>query len=93
MSITIHPSSFLGDAVSTCSNLNIGMTASEFNTTVHVTEIGYLQKLEKAKLEKERGEHGDNRSFFSKYWMYILPFVVFMLITSAMNPETRQAGR
>ncbi|XP_071487582.1 ER membrane protein complex subunit 10-like [Diadema antillarum] len=62
-----------------------------FNTTVSlsVTVAGpapetqvYIQKMEEERLQKEKGKGQDNRSFFSKYWMYIVPVVLFVLLSS-----------
>ena len=33
------------------------------------------------------GETTENKSFFAKYWMYIVPVGIFMLINSAAGPE------
>jgi len=38
----------------------------------------FVQRMEQEKLAKQRGETPDNRSFFAKYWMYIIPVVLFM---------------
>jgi len=68
-----------------------------FNSTVfvHHGEVGpqpdtapYLEKLEHERLAKERGEFSvDNRSFLAKYWMYIVPIAVMVLLSGASNPE------
>ncbi|XP_022659388.1 ER membrane protein complex subunit 10-like [Varroa jacobsoni] len=47
----------------------------------------YIQRLEIERREKEKSQGQDNRSFLSKYWMYIVPIVIFMLISGASNPE------
>nr|CAG4648412.1 EOG090X0JXR [Moina brachiata]SVE93394.1 EOG090X0JXR [Moina brachiata] len=69
---------------------------ASFNTTVLISymENGpvpdvtmYVQKLEQEKVAKERGETKDNRSFFAKYWMYILPVVLVVMMSGASNPE------
>jgi len=69
---------------------------TNFNTTVNVmpTIISngpdtqtYIQRLEQEKAEKLRGDKTDNRSFFAKYWIYIVPLVIFLLISGAANPE------
>ncbi len=53
----------------------------------------FIQRVEEEKLAKARGETKDNRSFFAKYWMYIIPFVLFLAMSSA-NPEAQgQGGR
>ena len=69
--------------------------ATSFITKVNVQPIeagpqpdttAFIQKIEQEKLAKQRGETKDNRSFFSKYWMYIIPVVLVMAMSSA-NPE------
>ncbi|XP_054164381.1 ER membrane protein complex subunit 10-like [Oppia nitens] len=74
---------------------------TNFNTTIIVmpTHVSngpdtqtYVQRLEQEKAEKIRGDKGDNRSFFAKYWMYIVPVVIFLLISGAANPESGAGG-
>jgi hypothetical protein len=74
-----------------------GSFPMKFNTTlsVHSGEHGpvpdtaqYLEKLEKERLAKERGDGDrDNRSFLAKYWMYIVPIALIVLLSSASQPE------
>ena len=52
----------------------------------------FIQKMEQEKLAKQRGETKDNRSFFAKYWMYIIPFVLVLAMGSG-NPEGGGGGR
>lgn len=52
----------------------------------------YIQKLESEREARERGETKDNRSFFMKYWMYIVPAVIFIFLSSATNPEMDTRG-
>lgn len=77
----------------------------------------YIQKLEREREARERGETKDNRSFLGKYvrfalpsyhdvrtwnshlfsflifqWMYIVPALIFVLLTSATNPEGAGGG-
>jgi len=70
-----------------------------FNTTVRVfpplaapvpdTQT-YIQRLEEEERRRKMpGAQQDNRSFFAKYWMYIVPVVIFVLITGASNPEAQ----
>lgn len=67
-----------------------------FNTTVFVKHMeqgpvpdtaAYIQKLDREKEARERGETKDNRSFLAKYWMYIVPVVIFVVLSGAANPE------
>ncbi|OQV24510.1 hypothetical protein BV898_01572 [Hypsibius exemplaris] len=46
---------------------------------------GYRKKLAKERAEKMAAETGDNRSFLAKYWMYIVPVVLFMLFSGQMG--------
>lgn len=50
------------------------------------TEV-YLEKLRKEQEQKEKGAQGENQSFLSKYWIYIVPFVVIMFLSGLANPE------
>ncbi|XP_012255718.2 ER membrane protein complex subunit 10 [Athalia rosae] len=52
----------------------------------------FIQKLEREKEARERGDTKDNRSFLAKYWMYIVPAVIFVLLSSATNPEAGGGG-
>ena len=61
--------------------------------TMQAMEVGptpdtaaFIQKMEQEKLQKQRGETKDNRSFFAKYWMYIIPVVLFLAMSSG-NPD------
>lgn len=72
-----------------------------FNTTVFIRHMEqgpvpdtatYIQKIEREKEARERGETKDNRSFLAKYWMYIVPVVIFVLLTGAVNPEGTAGG-
>uniref|UniRef100_A0A023FNY6 ER membrane protein complex subunit 10 n=1 Tax=Amblyomma cajennense TaxID=34607 RepID=A0A023FNY6_AMBCJ len=72
-----------------------------FNTTLAVSVVNnapgpdtqtYIRRLEQEKAERARGENADNRSFFAKYWMYIMPLLIFLLISGASNPEGQGGG-
>jgi len=52
----------------------------------------FIQRIEEEKLAKQRGDTKDNRSFFAKYWMYIVPFVL-VLVMSGGSPEGGGGGR
>ncbi|XP_055332877.1 ER membrane protein complex subunit 10-like [Paramacrobiotus metropolitanus] len=53
---------------------------------------GYKRKLAKEKAEKLAAETGDNRSFLAKYWMYIVPVVLFMLFSGQLGGQPGGAG-
>jgi len=69
---------------------------SQFNTTITVQQTllgpspqtqAYIEKMEQEKMEKAKGQQADNRSFFSKYWMYIVPMVIFMVMMQNVDPN------
>ncbi|KAL5967797.1 ER membrane protein complex subunit 10, partial [Taenia solium] len=49
----------------------------------------YLAKMDRRREEKLRQDQADNRSFLSKYWMYILPVVFFFIL---LNSADQNAG-
>nr|XP_014095363.1 ER membrane protein complex subunit 10 isoform X1 [Bactrocera oleae] len=80
-----------------CFYENISVSGSEdFNTDVLIrhTEMApfpdttsFIQKLEREREARERGDVRDNRGFFSKYWMYIVPVVLLVFISGATNQD------
>ncbi|RNA35474.1 ER membrane complex subunit 10 [Brachionus plicatilis] len=52
----------------------------------------HLEKIRLEKEQKEKGSQSENQSFFSKYWMYIVPFFVIMFLANIVNPEAAAAG-
>ncbi|XP_072047595.1 ER membrane protein complex subunit 10-like [Amphiura filiformis] len=70
-----------------------------FNTTVSLSTTvpgpvpdtqAFVQKLEEEKIAKAKGNTTDNRSFFAKYWMYIVPIMLFVMLSS--GGEQRGGG-
>lgn len=53
----------------------------------------FIQKMEQEKLAKQRGEVKDNRSFFAKYWMYIIPVVLVLAMGSNQEGQGGGGGR
>ncbi|KAL7727037.1 hypothetical protein ACLKA6_012420 [Drosophila palustris] len=47
----------------------------------------FIQKFEREREARERGEVRDNRGFFAKYWMYIVPVVLLVFISGATNQD------
>ncbi|CAH1393684.1 unnamed protein product [Nezara viridula] len=43
----------------------------------------YVLKLEHERAAKEKLAGQDNRSFLSKYWMYIVPLVIFVILSGS----------
>ncbi|TRY63352.1 hypothetical protein TCAL_02103 [Tigriopus californicus] len=94
VSLSVMPTPTPGQA-------SLGSLRDHFQTKVAVQlmEAGpqpdtsaFIQKVEQEKLAQQRGETKDNRSFLAKYWMYIVP-VVLMLAMSSANPEGQGGGR
>uniref|UniRef100_A0A2H1VLM8 ER membrane protein complex subunit 10 n=1 Tax=Spodoptera frugiperda TaxID=7108 RepID=A0A2H1VLM8_SPOFR len=52
----------------------------------------YIQKLEREREAREKGDLKDNKSFLAKYWMYIVPIAIFVMISGASNPEPAAQG-
>lgn len=47
---------------------------------------GFLNKIQEERIKKEK-EEKEPKSFFSKYWMYILPVIFFMMMSNAANQQ------
>ncbi|EEZ98312.1 ER membrane protein complex subunit 10 [Tribolium castaneum] len=82
---------------STCEGAFVPLSKlKQFTTHVYVrhSDVGpipntqsYIEKLEREKEARERGEVKDNRSILAKYWMYIVPVVILLMVSSMANPE------
>ena len=48
--------------------------------------LTFVQKMEREAAERAKGQQADNRSFFAKYWMYIVPAVILLVMQSAAAP-------
>ncbi|GAB0096038.1 ER membrane protein complex subunit 10 [Sergentomyia squamirostris] len=75
--------------------------AGEFTTGIFVRHselapipdtASFVQKMEREREARERGDVKDNRGFFAKYWMYIVPVVILLLLSSATNPDAAGGG-
>ncbi|UYV69579.1 EMC10 [Cordylochernes scorpioides] len=101
-----HSSLLLGVSLNTYLSSCSGKVVPEshlntFNTTITLGSLTsapspdtqtFLHRLEQERQEKARGEHGENKSFFAKYWMYIVPVVIFVVLSGASGPEGGAAG-
>ncbi|XP_064480723.1 ER membrane protein complex subunit 10-like isoform X2 [Ornithodoros turicata] len=74
-------------------NFNSSFSVSVMKDAPFPDTQTYVRRMEQEKAEKARGENVDNRSFFAKYWMYIVPVLIFLLISGAYNPEGQGGGR
>ncbi|XP_041366161.1 ER membrane protein complex subunit 10-like [Gigantopelta aegis] len=96
----------LGISISTSANSCVGAEVTSANlsnwkTMVEVFQTvsgptpdtqSYIDKLKREDAEKTKGQQGDNRSFFGKYWMYIVPFVIIMMVMSSAEPQAQGGG-
>lgn len=100
-----HAGSLIGVSFTTTAPYCSGQPVSnadlmDFNTTIDVQQsvIGpmpetqaYIQKVEMEK-QQAKGQQVDNRSFFAKYWMYLVPLVIFMMLIQNVDPNAGQGG-
>ncbi|XP_030384361.1 ER membrane protein complex subunit 10 [Scaptodrosophila lebanonensis] len=86
----------LSDSIECDVNIIEHIQGQEYNTDVLVKHselapmpdtAGFIQKVEREREARERGEVRDNRGFFSKYWMYIVPVVLLVFISGATNQD------
>lgn len=47
----------------------------------------FIKRLEQEKAEQAQGKGKDNRSFLAKYWMYIIPVVLVLMLNAQAEPE------
>nr|CAG4649021.1 EOG090X0JXR [Polyphemus pediculus] len=87
VSISTSRSQCNGEIIENQPNLNTTVLISYMEHGPVPDVAMYVQKMEQEKVAKERGETKDNRSFFAKYWMYILPVVLVFMMSGASNPE------
>ncbi|XP_052797663.1 ER membrane protein complex subunit 10-like [Mya arenaria] len=77
------------------SNLTDWRTRVELSVTVTgpaPDTQSYIEKLKREEQEKTKGGKSDDRSFFAKYWMYIVPFVIIMFVMQSMDPNQGGGG-
>ncbi|BFZ05130.1 hypothetical protein BsWGS_08169 [Bradybaena similaris] len=76
-------------------NLTTWKTSVEVTTTVAGPTPDtqtYIEKMKRDEQEKLKNQDGDNRSFLSKYWMYIVPVVIMMVIMSSADQQGQGGG-
>lgn len=84
------------DSTRNCSQQRSFATFAEPNGVVHVNKKGtlptpdtqlFLQMMERERRTRQHGAETDDRSFLGKYWMYIVPVVIFVVISNVITPE------
>lgn len=100
MGINHKPIDAMGETCGTIRDSELEQM-EEFNTMVSLKTIelapipdtaSFIQKVEQERDQRERGETKDNRSFIAKYWMYIVPCVILLLISGVTNPDSGAAA-
>lgn len=51
----------------------------------------FIQKMDREREARDRGEVKDNRGFFAKYWIYIVPVAILLLLSGA-SPDPGAGG-
>lgn len=52
----------------------------------------FVQRLEREREARDTGEVKDQRGFFAKYWMYIVPVAILVLISGSAGPDGGNGG-
>ncbi|XP_025415361.1 ER membrane protein complex subunit 10 [Sipha flava] len=88
----------LATTSNSCDHFN-ELNTNKFTTTVFFRRpenspvpdtATYIHKMEREREAREKGKSNNNKSMLGKYWMYIVPLVIFMMVAGASNPEGRQ---
>ncbi|XP_005175304.1 ER membrane protein complex subunit 10 [Musca domestica] len=88
-----------GVDINECSLFDFSLSTRQYNTEVLIkhTELApvadtasFIQKIEREREARERGEVKDNRGFFAKYWIYIVPVVILLFVSGAANPDQQK---
>ncbi|CAL8069987.1 unnamed protein product [Calicophoron daubneyi] len=72
--------------------ISLNLEVQKPNKGASPETIKYLLKLEKQREEMARAEQGDNRSFFAKYWTYIVPAVILFVVFSSIQDASNSGG-
>ncbi|CAD5229172.1 unnamed protein product [Bursaphelenchus okinawaensis] len=97
LSLTVFPSSLHSVGKTECAQEEFkGQLPSVIEGKVLVTSVSglpapdvatYVKRMAEEKAARQHGAAQDNRSFLAKYWMYIVPAVIFLLITNAVGAD------
>ncbi|KAI6243671.1 ER membrane protein complex subunit 10 [Aphelenchoides fujianensis] len=93
ISLTVYPHGLYDVGHEACSLEDLkSKQPSKLGGKIRVTNIGELPSgwRRKKRARQHGAQNQDNRSFFAKYWMYIVPAVIFLLVTNAMGTDQPQ---
>lgn len=77
------------------------MNQDVFNSTVVVQQQvagvipdtqTFVKRIEKERSETAKGQGKENKSFLAKYWMYIVPIFLIVMLSSQADPEEGGGG-
>lgn len=77
------------------------MTSHVFNSTVNIHQQvpgptpdtqTFVKKLEREQAEQAAGKGKENKSFLAKYWMYIVPIFLILMLSSQAEPQEGGGG-
>ncbi|XP_057315053.1 ER membrane protein complex subunit 10-like [Hydractinia symbiolongicarpus] len=78
-----------------------GFEGAMFNSTVLVQQQvagavpdtqTFVKRIEQEKSDEAAGKGKDNRSFIAKYWMYIVPVFLVLMLGSQAEPPAEEGG-
>lgn len=52
----------------------------------------FVKRIEQEKSDEAAGKGKDNRSFIAKYWMYIVPVFLVLMLGSQAEPPAGEGG-
>ncbi|XP_048780787.1 ER membrane protein complex subunit 10-like isoform X2 [Ostrea edulis] len=94
----------MGISVETTSSLCTpvdSFSLRDWNTSMEVSQTvlgpmpdtqSYIEKLKREEQERSKGQTEDKRSFLAKYWMYIVPIVLVMMLSGAGDQQGQGGG-
>nr|XP_024218453.1 ER membrane protein complex subunit 10 [Halyomorpha halys] len=81
ISVKLYPKKIYRATVVHRNNSTVTFKGSEQGPVPDLT--AYILKLEHERAAKEKLAGQDNRSFLAKYWMYIVPLVMFVILSGS----------
>lgn len=72
----------------------ISLAVDDFNCALFYRPdtAAFVQRLEREREARDSGETKDQRGFFARYWMYIIPVAVLVLISGSAGSEQSSSG-
>jgi len=97
LSLTVYPQNIYDSGLEDCTpeglkskkptKISGRVTVTNFAELPSPDVTTYLQRIEAEKQSRQHGASQDNRSFFAKYWFYIVPAIIFLLVTNVLGSD------